>query len=70
MRCTTMAGAGKKFWGFLDSSSVAVMQLRPWYYAWALLSRSLPKGSAILPLQGDTADPVGGVAAVWTENGK
>jgi hypothetical protein len=61
---------GKKVWGFLDSSSDAGMQLRPWYYAWALLSRSLPKGSAILPLQGDTVDPVRGTAAVWTENGK
>ena len=61
---------GKKVWGFLDSSSDAGMQLRPWYYTWALLSRSLPKGSSILPLQGETAEPVRATAAKWSENGK
>ena len=66
----TNGRGGQKVWGFFDSGSAAGMQPRPWYYAWTVLSRSMPKGATIVKLHGDDEGPVRSVAATWLSHGK
>jgi len=63
-------GGGWKVWGFFDSNSDAGMKPRPWYYAWTILSRSMPKGAEILPVTGSSETPVRATIAKWNSSGK
>jgi hypothetical protein len=38
---------GLKIWGFWNSSAPDGMTLRPWFYSWSILSRSLPRGAQL-----------------------
>ena len=58
-----------KIWGFWnilgeERYGAAMEQIRPWYYAIALLSRYFPTGSRIL---GSAVGEVAGVRALWGE---
>ncbi len=57
MRCTRGGGYGSqnlKQWGFWNSLGgqdgypASDLNLRPWYYAWSVLSRSFPAGAQAL----------------------
>lgn len=63
-------GGGWKEWGFFDSSSDAGMKPRPWYYAWTILSRSMPNGAEILPVRGSSETPIRGTIAKWNSSGQ